>query len=57
MRELTVSEMSIVSGACSEDGGDGGVIGFSREGSDLSAVYEGLVEATSYLIEWVADAL
>jgi len=57
MRELTVSEMSIVSGACSEDGGDGAVIGLPREGSDLSAVYEGLVEATSYLIEWVADAL
>jgi len=56
MRELTMSEMSVVSGACSE----GGVLdGITPEtvGGALINIYEGAIAATSYVIERVANAL
>ena len=62
MRELTINEMNIVSGAgdaCSSGGGNniGGVTEPSSLGADLIEIYEGLVSATSYVIERVANAL
>jgi hypothetical protein len=62
MRELTASELDFVSGggdSCSGDDGNtyGGITDVSGVGDDLIAVYEGLVEATSYIIERIADAL
>ena len=63
MRELTVFEMDRVSGAadeCTSDSGGnnyGGVTDPGSLGSDLIEVYEGLVAATSYIIERVARAL
>jgi len=62
MRELTLSDMNIVSGAgdsCSSGGGNniGGVTEPSSLGEDLIEIYEGLVSATSYVIERVANAL
>lgn len=61
MRELTLNEMSFVSGAgndCSSGGNT--IIGVSDSeslGKDLINIYEGLVSATSYVIERVANAL
>ena len=62
MRELTMGEMQMVSGAgdeCSSGGGNnyGGVTEPSSLGDDLISIYEGLIAATSYVIERVADAL
>lgn len=62
MRELTVGEIGLVSGAgdtCSGAGGNdyGGITDTSSVGGELVAFYEGLVEATSYIIERVANAL
>lgn len=62
MRELTASELDFVSGggdSCSGDSGNsyGGVNDVSGMGKDIIAAYEGLIEATSYIIERVADAL
>ncbi len=62
MRELTLNEMNVVSGAgddCSSGGGNniGGVTEPSSLGQDLIEIYEGLVSATSYVIERVANAL
>ncbi len=62
MRELTLNEMNFVSGAgddCSSGGGNniGGVTEPSSLGQDLIEIYEGLVSATSYVIERVANAL
>jgi hypothetical protein len=61
MRELKSSELSFVSGAgdgCS--GGSGNDIGGVRNsrsfGRDLINIYEGVVGATSYMIERVANA-
>ena len=64
MRELTTLEMGFVSGAgdgCSapsEDSGNniGGVTDSGSLGQDLINIYEGLVEATSHIIERVANA-
>ncbi len=60
MRELTASELDFVSGgdSCSGDGGNnyGGVTNTSKLGKDLIEAYEGLVEATSYIIERIANA-
>lgn len=60
MRELTLCEISRVSGAgdeCSGGGNDyGGVTEPSSVGDDLIAIYEGLVAATSHVIERVANA-
>ncbi len=62
MRELTVAELDFVAGgadACSS-GGDsnnyGGVTDTATLGDDLIEIYEGVVAATSYIIERVANA-
>ena len=67
MRELTATEMTFVSGAgedenCSEGSGEsgnniGGVTDSGSFGQDLINIYEGLVEATSHVIERVATAI
>lgn len=64
MRELTSSELSFVSGAgdgCSGGSGGsgnniGGVTNAGSLGQDLINIYEGVVQATSYMIERVAKA-
>ena len=62
MRVLTLNEMSLVAGAgddCSSGGGNnyGGVTDPSTLADDLIQIYEGLVAATSHVIERVANAL
>lgn len=58
MRELTLNEVSQVAGAeCAAGNNYGGVTEPSSLGADLINIYEGLVEATSYMIERVANAL
>ena len=63
MRELTMSETGRVSGAtgsCSPEtfwNDYYGVKDTSSLGGDLVNIYEGLVEATSHIIERVAGAL
>jgi len=64
MRELTMSEIGLVAGAgdeCSsgDSGGNnyGGVTDTASIGGDLIKAYEGLVAATSHIIERVANAL
>ncbi len=61
MRELKSSELSFVSGAgdgCSSGSGNniGGVTNSGGLGQDLINIYEGVVQATSYMIERVARA-
>lgn len=61
MRELNLSEMSLVSGAgddCSSGSGNdiGGVTDSASLGEDLINIYEGVVAATSHVIERVANA-
>jgi hypothetical protein len=58
MRELTLNEVCQVAGAeCVAGNNYGGIVEPSSVGQDIIAFYEGLVEATSYIIERVADAL
>ena len=63
MRELTMSEIGFVAGGaeqCSSDQGGnnyGGITDTGSIGDELIEIYEGLVEATSYIIERVANAL
>ncbi len=63
MRELTMDEISRVSGGAGEctaqQSGNsyGGITETSTLGQDLVEIYEGMVEATSYVIERVASAL
>lgn len=63
MRELTMSELEYVSGGgddcTSEEGGNdlGGIKDSESLGQDLINIYEGIVEATSHIIERVANAL
>ena len=63
MRELTMSEIGFVAGGaeqCSSDQGGnnyGGITDTGSIGDELIQIYEGLVEATSYIIERVANAL
>ena len=62
MRELTLNEMSFVSGAgddCSSGGGNNinGLEDSASFGEDLINIYEGLVAATSHIIERVANSL
>ncbi|MCP5089379.1 MAG: hypothetical protein GY949_00495 [Gammaproteobacteria bacterium] len=63
MRELTMSEMDFVSGGTgvctSEDSGNdyGGITNTATLGQELIEIYEGVVEATSHVIERVANAL
>ncbi len=59
MRELNSSEISFVSGAgCSGGSGNniGGVTNSGGLGRDLINIYEGVVQATSYMIERVSKA-
>ena len=58
MRELTLNEVSRVAGGeCSAGNNYGGITEPSSLGQDIIQIYEGLVQATSYMIERVADAL
>jgi len=60
MRLLNEQEMNIVCGAhgqCTPANSYGGVTNPSSIGSDLIAIYEGLVFATSHVIERVANGL
>ena len=63
MRELTIGEIGFVGGGaeqCTADQGGnnyGGVTDTGSLGDDLIEIYEGLVQATSYVIERVANAL
>lgn len=66
MRELTINEIGFVAGAgdeCSGDSGDSsgndyaGIKDPGAVGDDLVAIYEGLVQAASHIIERVANAL
>jgi len=63
MRELTVSEIGFVGGGADQctsgqSGNNyGGVTDTASLGQDIIEIYEGLVEATSYIIERVANAL
>jgi hypothetical protein len=61
MRELTLNEMNFVSGAgddCSSGGNSYvGINDTTSVGDDIINIYEGLVSATSYIIERVANAL
>lgn len=63
MRELTMSELEMVAGgtgACTaQDGGNdyGGITDTTSLGTELIEIYEGLVAATSHVIERVANAL
>ena len=63
MRELTANEIGLVSGAggdcSSDDGGNnlGGITNPGTIGDELVEIYEGLVAATSHIIERVANAL
>ena len=58
MRELTLNEMNVVSGAeCVAGNSYGGIVEPSTIGQEIIQIYEGLIEATSYMIERVANAL
>ena len=62
MRELTTMELQFVSGGtgeCTEESANriAGVSNFTDVGQNLIDFYEGLIEATSYVIERVANAL
>ena len=61
MRELTMSEIGFVAGGaeqCSSGSNNyGGVTDTASLGQDIIEIYEGLVAATSYIIERVANAL
>ncbi len=62
MRVLTMNEMYQVAGAgddCSSGSGNdiGGVTDSKSLGQDLINIYEGVVAATSHVIERVANAL
>jgi hypothetical protein len=58
MRELTMEEINMVSGGGGDCSGNNyaGVSDTSSVGDDLVAIYEGLVAATSHIIERVAGA-
>ena len=61
MRELTLNEMSLVSGAgddCSSGGGNeyGGISDTTSVGDEIINIYEGVVAAVSHIIERVANA-
>ena len=60
MRDLTKDEIQMVAGGgdkcASGDNNYGGVSDPGSLGADLIAIYEGVVAATSYVIERVARA-
>ena len=63
MRELTIEEVGLVAGGtgeCTAEQGSnnyGGVTDTSVLGQELIDIYEGVVAATSHIIERVASAL
>jgi len=60
MRELNVDELNMVAGGggqCTPGNSIGGVGDPDSVGDYLISAYEGLVQATSYVIERVANAL
>ena len=64
MRDLSMNEIRMVSGAgdeCSSGASDGNSYGTINDtttvGDEIINLYEGLVEATSHIIERVANAL
>ena len=60
MRTLTIEEMNVVAGGvgqCHASNNIGGVTNSSSLGQDLINIYEGIVAATSHVIERVANAL
>jgi hypothetical protein len=63
MRELTMSEIGFVGGGAEQCTSDqsgnnyGGITDVNSVGKEIIAFYEGLIEATSYIIERVADSL
>lgn len=61
MRELNATELSFVSGAGDDCGGNGneygGVSNTETVGEELINIYEGVVQAVSHVIERVANAL
>jgi len=62
MRDLTLEELHFVTGAgdeCEDEGDGPEIFGIKTEdiGDAAIEVYEGLVEATSHIIERVANAL
>ncbi len=63
MRTLTSTELNTVAGGsdtCSSgDAGNdyGGIVDTTSVGDELIEIYEGVVAATSYVIERVAEAL
>lgn len=63
MRELTMSEIELVSGGageCTAEGGGNEYAGVKDPksfGEDMISIYEGVVEAASHIIERVANAL
>ncbi len=63
MRTLTNTELNAVgggNGTCSSDdaGNDyGGIVDTKSVGDELIEIYEGVVAATSHIIERVAEAL
>ena len=63
MRELTMSEIGLVGGGAEQCKSDqsgnnyGGITDTGSVGDEIIEIYEGLVEATSYVIERVANAL
>ncbi|HEX7075182.1 MAG TPA: hypothetical protein VF226_14180 [Hyphomicrobiaceae bacterium] len=63
MRELALHELTQVAGggdlSCGPDDGNnyGGVSDTESFGDDVINLYEGLVSATSYIIERLANAL
>ena len=61
MRDLTKDEILMVAGGggeCANGGGNsyGGVSDVGSLGKDIIAAYEGLVEATSHIIERVMNS-
>ena len=66
MRELTLNETAFVSGGATNDCGGSVTIGTSGAnvttttttvGGDMIAIYEGLIQSVSYMIERVANSL
>lgn len=59
MRELTTAELGLVAGGtgqCTPANSYGGVTDTKSVGDDIIDIYEGLVQATSHIIERVAGA-
>jgi len=60
MRELSTYELSLVSGGnehqCTPGNSYGGISDARNFGQDLIDIYEGLIQATSHIIERVANS-